>query len=189
MDLSENEKFKIGEQFSFQNYARLNSQKCIIYHYYFIEVITVNLCIITVLYLNVLATIAVLCWRSSDATGLKCDGASLNHFLLLYHIQNKNHLKTPCNETSPSQWVSSLGLANLSLFFVKKCQFPSMIPSHFVGVIYRLLLQTISSLSWRLQMTQHLWGDDANPWEDLKEMKLTLNKHTKLAIFFNDHIM
>ncbi len=50
MDLSENEKFKIGEQFSFQNYARLNFQKCIIYHYYFIEVITVNLYIITVFY-------------------------------------------------------------------------------------------------------------------------------------------
>ncbi len=41
-----------------------------------------------ILYLNVFATIDVLCWRSSDATGLKCDGASLNHFacvfLLLY---------------------------------------------------------------------------------------------------------
>ncbi len=95
-----------------------------------------------ILYLNILATIEVLCWRSSDATGLKCDGASLNHFscvfLLLYLAQNKNHLKTPCNETLPSQWVSSLGLASLSLFFVKKCQFPNMIPSHFVGVIYRL---------------------------------------------------
>ncbi len=51
MDLSENEKFKIGEQFLFQNYARLNFQKCIIiYHYYFIEVITVNLYCITVFY-------------------------------------------------------------------------------------------------------------------------------------------
>ncbi len=45
MDLSENEKFKIGEQFLFQNYARLNFQKCIIYHYY-----TVNLYCITVFY-------------------------------------------------------------------------------------------------------------------------------------------
>ncbi len=67
---------------------------------------------------------------------------SLNHFscvfLLVYLAQNK---------TSPSQLVSSLGLASFSLFFVKKCQFPSMIPSHFVGVIHRSLLLTISSLS------------------------------------------
>ncbi len=94
-------------------------------------------------------------------------------FLLL--AQNKNHLKTPCNETSPSQWVSSLGLANLSLFFVKQCHFPSMIPSHFVGVIHRLLLLTVSSLSWRLQMTQHLWRDDANPWEDFRWSWLWIN--------------
>ncbi len=155
MDQSENDKFKIGEQFSFQNYARLNIHNCIKYlHYY------------CILHLNALVTIEVMCWRSSDATGLKCDGASLNHFscvfLLLCLAQNKKHLRTPCNETSPPQWVSSLGLASLSLFFVKKCQFSSMIPSHCVGVIHRLLLLTISSLSRRLQMTQHLWRDDAN---------------------------
>ncbi len=130
-----------------------------------------------ILYLNVLATIEALCWRSSDATGLKCDGASLNHFSCVFLLlaQNKNHLKTPCNETSPSQWVSSLDLANLSLFFVKQCHFTSMIPSHFVGVIHRLLLLTVSSLSWRLQMTQHLWRDDANPWEDFRWSWLWIN--------------
>ncbi len=41
MDQSENEKFKIGEQFSFQNYARLNIHNCIKYRYYFKEVIPV----------------------------------------------------------------------------------------------------------------------------------------------------
>ncbi len=50
MDLSENEKFKIGEQFLFQNYARLNLKKCIIYHYYIIYIITVNLYWITEFY-------------------------------------------------------------------------------------------------------------------------------------------
>ncbi len=93
-------------------------------------------------------------------------------------VQNKNHLKTPCNETSPSQWVSSLGLASISLFFLKKCQFPSMIPSHFVGVIYGLLLLTRSSLSWRLQMTQQ-WRQ---PLGGL-QMKLTLNKHKQILAY------
>ncbi len=55
-------KFKIGEQFSFQNHARLNFQKCIIYHYYIIDVITVNLYCKCILYLcNVLASVEALC--------------------------------------------------------------------------------------------------------------------------------
>ncbi len=51
MDLSENETFKIGEWFSFQNYARLNIPKIIIYRYYFIEVITVTCRPILLLYI------------------------------------------------------------------------------------------------------------------------------------------
>ncbi len=51
VDLSENETFKIGEWFSFQNYARLNIHKIIIYRYYFIEVITVACRPILLLYI------------------------------------------------------------------------------------------------------------------------------------------
>ncbi len=122
-----------------------------------------------ILYLNVLATIEVLCWKSSDATGLKCDGASLNHFncvfLLLYlAFRTRTTWRLPVMRHHPHNeslhWVWQVSPCSLWKSASSQVWF------HHVccGVIYRLLLLTISSLSWRLQMTQHLWRDDTSPW-------------------------